>query len=83
MTYCSSVDPWHEPSDLDEHAGEQVGFDLFFMPDGYTRGLPAMIPIAMIYSTPEDSRPTSLRILRSAAIPFRTWRWAKNPTGTS
>ena len=55
MTYCSSVDPWHEPSDLDEHAGEQVGFDLFFMPNGYTRGLPAMIPIAMIYSTPEDA----------------------------
>src|SRR6202008_2978955 len=55
MTYCSSVDPWHEPSDLDEHAGEQVGFDLFFMPNGYTRGLPTMIPIAMIYSTPEDA----------------------------
>ena len=29
-TYCSSVDSWHEPSDLDEKAGEQVGFDLFF-----------------------------------------------------
>jgi hypothetical protein len=55
MTYCSSVDPWHEPSDLDEHAGEQVGFDLFFLPNGYTRGLPTMIPIAMIYSTPEDA----------------------------
>ena len=29
-TFCSSVDPWHEPADLDEHAGDQVGFDLFF-----------------------------------------------------
>jgi hypothetical protein len=54
FTYCSSVDPWHAPSDLNEHAGDQVGFDLFFT-GGYTRGLPAMIPIAMIYSTPEDS----------------------------
>ncbi len=53
-TYCSSVDPWHEPSDLDEHAGDQVGFDLFFT-SGFTRGLPAMIPIAMLYGTPEDS----------------------------
>ncbi len=53
-TYCSSVDPWHEPSDLDEHAGDQVGFDLFFT-SGFTRGLPAMIPIAMLYATPEDS----------------------------
>jgi F5/8 type C domain/Glycosyl hydrolases family 39 len=53
-TYCSSVDPWHQPSDLDEHAGDQVGFDLFFT-GGFTRGLPAMIPIAMLYATPEDS----------------------------
>lgn len=54
MTFCSSVDPWHEPSDLNEHAGDQVGLDLFYT-GGYTRGLPAMIPIAMIYGTPEDA----------------------------
>jgi hypothetical protein len=53
-TYCSSVDPWHEPGDLNEHAGDQVGFDLFFT-SGVTRGLPAMIPIAMLYGTPEDA----------------------------
>ena len=53
-TYCSSVDPWHEPADLNERAGDQVGFDLFFT-GGFTRGLPAMIPIAMLYGTPEDS----------------------------
>jgi hypothetical protein len=53
-TFCSSVDPWHEPADLEERAGDQVGFDLFYT-SGYTRGLPAMIPIAMLYATPEDS----------------------------
>ena len=53
-TYCSSVDPWHEPSDLAERAGDQIGFDLFYT-SGVTRGLPAMIPIAMLYSTPEDA----------------------------
>ena len=53
-THCSSVDPWHETSDLEEYAGDQVGFDLFYT-SGYTRGLPAMIPIAMLYATPEDS----------------------------
>ena len=42
-TYCSSVDPWHEPSDLDRSGHSQVGFDLFYT-SGYTRGLPAMIP---------------------------------------
>jgi len=53
-TYCSSVDPWHAPEDLDERAGEQVGLDLFYT-SGVTRKLPAMIPIAMIYGTPEDA----------------------------
>jgi len=53
-TWCSSIDPWHEESDLNEKAGDQVGFDLFYR-SGITRGLPAMIPIAMIYGTPEDA----------------------------
>ncbi len=53
-TWCSSIDPWHEESDLNEKAGDQVGFDLFYK-SGITRGLPAMIPIAMIYNTPEDA----------------------------
>ena len=53
-TYCSSIDPWHRPADLDEQAGDQVGFDRFFT-SKLTRGLPAMIPISMIYSTPEDA----------------------------
>jgi F5/8 type C domain len=53
-TFCSSVDPWHEPSDLGSTAQAQVGFDLFFT-SGVTRGMPAMIPVAMIYETPENS----------------------------
>ena len=58
-TYCSSVDPWHEPSDLfvapDQMAsGDQPGFDLFYT-SGITRGMPAIIPVAMLYGTPEDS----------------------------
>jgi hypothetical protein len=58
-TFCSSVDPWHEPSDLYVHpdrmeSGDQPGFDLFYT-SGITRGLPAIIPIAMLYGTPEDS----------------------------
>ncbi|HEX6802451.1 MAG TPA: discoidin domain-containing protein [Terriglobales bacterium] len=53
-TYCSSVDPWHQPSDIDRSGRAQVGFDLFYT-GGYTRGLPAIIPIALIYNTPEDA----------------------------
>ena len=59
LTYCSSVDSWHDPSDLylapdRMESGDQPGFDLFFT-SGITRGLPAIIPVAMLYSTPEDA----------------------------
>ena len=53
-TYCSSVDPWHEPSDLRSTKQAQVGFDLFFT-SGVTRGLPAMIPVALLYDTPDNA----------------------------
>ena len=35
-TVCSSVDPWHTPSDINERGGDQVGFD-FFYASGITR----------------------------------------------
>ena len=59
LTLCSSVDPWHQKSDLyvapdRMESGDQPGFDLFFT-SGITRGLPAIIPVAMLYSTPEEA----------------------------
>lgn len=53
-TYSSSIDPWHEPADLGSTKQAQVGFDLFFQ-SGVTRGLPAVIPVAMLYDTPENA----------------------------
>jgi F5/8 type C domain len=53
-TYCSSVDPWHQASDIGSTRQAQVGFDLFFT-SGVTRGLPAMIPVALIYDTPDNA----------------------------
>jgi F5/8 type C domain len=53
-TYCSSVDPWHEASDLGTTHQAQPGFDLFFT-SGVTRGLGTMIPIALVYDTPENA----------------------------
>jgi F5/8 type C domain len=52
-TYVSSVDPWHRALDR-VPIRVQTGFDLFFT-SGLTNHLPAMIPIAMAYATPEDS----------------------------
>jgi len=52
-TQVSSIDPWHRETDLIA-TRIQTGFDLFFT-SGYTNHLPAMIPVAMVYDTPEDS----------------------------
>ena len=54
VTWPSSVDPWHAKTDLEYSRGDQIGFDLFFT-SGITRGLPTMVPIAMLYATPEDA----------------------------
>jgi len=54
VVFTSSVDPWHSASDLTIDAGDQTGFDLFYT-SGITKQLPAMIPIAMLYGTPEDA----------------------------
>ena len=53
-TYCSSVDPWHQASDLGVTTQAQMGLDLFFT-SGVTRGLPAMIPVAVLYETPDNA----------------------------
>ncbi len=52
-TYASSVDPWHMASNevTDE---EQAGLDRVFA-SGLTRGLPVVLPVAMLYGTPDDA----------------------------
>jgi hypothetical protein len=78
-TYCSSVDPWHEPSDLEEKAGDQVGLDLFFT-SGFTRGLPAMVPISMLYGTPEDSA-AEIAYLERRGYPVSYVEMGEEPDG--
>jgi F5/8 type C domain-containing protein len=53
VTLCSSIDPWHSESDIDQH-GDQTGLDLFFT-SGITNNLPAMIPISLLYGIPDDA----------------------------
>ncbi len=55
-TYVSSsIDPWHSAADVDATGGYQhSGFDLFFT-SGLTNNLPAMIPVTMLYGTPDDA----------------------------
>lgn len=67
-TYCSSVDPWHTNDDLLSKRQAQTGFDLFFS-SGITHGLPAMIPIAMLYGQPDDAA-AEIRYLEGRRYPI-------------
>ncbi len=55
-TFCvSSIDPWHSADDVNDSGNYQhTGFDLFFT-SGLTNNLPAMIPVTMLYGTPDDA----------------------------
>jgi hypothetical protein len=55
-TYCvSSIDPWHSAEDVNDSGGYQhTGFDLLFT-SGITNNLPAMLPVTMLYGTPDDA----------------------------
>jgi len=77
-TYCSSIDPWHSDSDLDEH-GDQTGFDLFFT-SGITNHLPAMIPISLIYGTPDDAA-AQMAYLKKRGYPISYVEMGEEPDG--
>jgi hypothetical protein len=55
-TYCvSSIDSWHSAEDVnDSGAYQHTGFDLLFT-SGITNNLPAMLPVTMLYGTPDDA----------------------------
>ena len=84
FTYCSSIDPWHQPSDLyvfpdRMESGDQVGLDLFFT-SGITRGQPAMIPVAMLYGTPEDAA-AQITYLKTRGYPISYIEMGEEPDG--
>ena len=78
-TICSSIDPWHQESDVGPKSHEQVGLDLFYT-SGYTRGLPAMVPIAMVYGTPEDAA-AEVAYLKARGHPISWIEMGEEPDG--
>lgn len=84
FTFSSSIDPWHEPSNLyvspdRMESGDQVGLDLFFS-SGITRGQPAMIPVAMLYGTPEDAT-AQIAYLEKRGYPISYVEMGEEPDG--
>src|SRR5262249_15720704 len=52
---ASSIDPWHSAEDVNDSGSYQhTGFDLLYR-SGLTNNLPAMIPVTMLYGTPDDA----------------------------
>jgi len=77
-TYCSSVDPWHDASDVNR-SGVQSGLDLFFK-SGVTRRQPAMIPVAVAYDTPENAA-AEIAYLEKRGYPISYVEMGEEPDG--
>jgi len=78
VTTVSSTDPWHTTADL-EPSRDQTGFDLFFT-SGITNKLPAMIPVSLIYGTPEDSA-AELAYIEKRGYPISYVEIGEEPDG--
>ncbi|MGO9338300.1 MAG: discoidin domain-containing protein [Terracidiphilus sp.] len=78
VTQASSVDPWHTAESI-VSTRIQTGFDLFFT-SGYTNHLPAMIPIAMVYATPEDSL-AEIAYIEKRGYPISYVEMSEEPDG--
>jgi F5/8 type C domain-containing protein len=77
-TISSSVDPWHEGSVINDKR-DHVGFDLFYT-SGITRGLPAMVPVAMIYDNPENAV-AQIAYLEKRGYPISYVEMGEEPDG--
>jgi hypothetical protein len=78
VTYASSVDPWHEAGNR-VHDQEQPGLDIVFQ-SGVTRGIPATVPIPMMYSTP-DNAAAEIRYLEARGYAIARVEMGEEPDG--
>lgn len=53
FTHVSSTDPWHRAVDRDPNL-EQAGLDRIYA-SGLTNGLPMMLPVPVLFDTPENA----------------------------
>jgi hypothetical protein len=78
ITYTSSTDPWHRASDMDSTL-EQPGFDRV-VSSGLPNHLPMMIPVPVLFSTPEDGA-NELRFLRRRGYAVDRVELGEEPDG--
>jgi hypothetical protein len=80
-SYCSSsIDPWHSAADANSSGGGQhSGFDVFFT-SGLTNNLPAMIPVTMLYGTPDDAA-AQIAYIEKRGFPLSYVEMGEEPDG--
>src|SRR6266850_2964536 len=62
VIYVSSTDPWHRAEDID-YKIEQPGLD-FILRSALTNGLPVLVPVGVLYDTPENATAEIKYLLR-------------------
>jgi hypothetical protein len=62
VIYVSSTDPWHRAEDID-YKIEQPGLD-FILRSALTNGLPVLVPVGVLYDTPENATAELKYLLR-------------------
>ncbi|HVP47589.1 MAG TPA: discoidin domain-containing protein [Bryobacteraceae bacterium] len=79
--YCSSsIDPWHSAADVNATGSYQhSGFDVFFT-SGLTNNLPAMIPVTMLYGTPDDAA-AQIAYIEKRGYPIAYIEMGEEPDG--
>jgi hypothetical protein len=78
VTYASSTDPWHTAKSIDRNY-EQPSFTTVTH-SGLTRGLPVLVPVPVLYGTPEDAV-AELRYLRALGVPIAGVELGEEPNG--
>jgi len=77
---ASSIDPWHSSEDARDGGDYQhTGFDLFFT-SGLTNSLPAMIPVTMLYGTPDDAA-AQIAYIEKRGYPISYIEMGEEPDG--
>jgi hypothetical protein len=81
VSYCtSSIDPWHSADDVNAGGNYQhSGFDIFFT-SGLTNNLPAMIPVTMLYGTPDDAA-AQIAYIEKRGYPISWIEMGEEPDG--
>lgn len=78
IAHVSSTDPWHRAIDRDPDL-EQPGLDRV-LAGGLTAGQPAMIPVGVLYDTPENAV-AELRYLEARRYPLARVELGEEPDG--